>query len=192
MAAGAILILSALALTGRNWLESRKADKAAFDILQELYPRIPDPTGESEYVNPFDEQAVEDANEMTVVEIDGYGYIGCLSLPGLDLQLPVMSEWDYPRLKIAPCRQFGTMKGNDLVIAAHNYSKHFGRLSTLKPGDPVQFTDMDGETVFYQVGTVETIPPTAIDLVQNSEWSLVLYTCTYGGQNRVMVGCMRK
>ncbi len=40
--------------------------------------------------------------EMTVVEIDGYGYVGVLTIPALELELPVMSEWDAARLKIAP------------------------------------------------------------------------------------------
>lgn len=192
MAAGVVLILSALFLTCCNWLEDHRAGKTSVNILQDLYSVIPEQgmAGPGEHINPFDEQAVEEACEMTVTEIDGYGYIGCLSVPALELELPVMSEWDYPRLKIAPCRQFGTTKGRDLVIAGHNYSKHFGRLSSLKLGDEVWFTDMDGGVTGYQVGTVNVISPQATEEVKNSEWDLVLYTCSYGGQSRVMVGCV--
>ena len=62
--------------------------------------------------------------EMTVVEIDGYGYVGVLTIPTLELELPVMSEWDAARLKIAPCRYSGSTKTRDLVIAGHNYTTH--------------------------------------------------------------------
>ena len=109
----------------------------------------------------------------------------------LELELPVISEWDYDRLKIAPCRQYGSTKTDDLVIAAHNYASHFGRLAQLRTGDLLTFTDMDAETILYGVVTVDVLEPTAVDTVKDSEFDLVLYTCTYGGENRVAVFCDR-
>ena len=53
------------------------------------------------------------------------------------------------------------------------------------------FTDMDGNEVSYLVEKSATIDPKAVDTVQNSEYDLVLYTCTYGGANRVAVFCNR-
>ena len=129
--------------------------------------------------------------ELTVVEIDGYDYIGYLSIPALELTLPVMSEWDYERLKIAPCRQFGSPQTDDLVIAAHNYKTHFAYLSSLSPGDSVTFTDMDGTVNTYTVDKLETLTPTSVDAVQNSGYDLVLYTCTYGVDTRIAVFCTR-
>ena len=55
-----------------------------------------------------------------------------------------MSDWDYGRLKMAPCRQFGSAATDDLVIAGHNYINHFGSLGMLKAGDSVTFTGTDG------------------------------------------------
>ena len=46
--------------------------------------------------------------EMPVEEIEGNGYIGLLEIPALGLSLPVMSEWSYPNLKLAPCRYSGS------------------------------------------------------------------------------------
>ena len=43
---------------------------------------------------------------MPTVTIDGYDYIGYVEAPVLGLKLPVMAEWDYDRLKIAPCRRW--------------------------------------------------------------------------------------
>ena len=137
------------------------------------------------------ETVPEESAEMKVVEIDGYGYIGYLEVPDLSLQLPVMAECDYKRLKIAPCRQFCAVGTNDLVIAAHNYDRHFGRLKTLQGGESVTFTDMDGIVTSYEVEKVETLKPTAVDEVQNSDYDLVLYTCTLGGKTRVTVLCNR-
>lgn len=100
---------------------------------------------------------------MTEVEIDGYGYIGYLSLPTLNLELPVMAEWDYDRLAIAPCRYVGSTKSDDLVIAAHNFAQHFGKLSSLSPGDLVYFVDMDGVLSAYEVVELDVLAPTAIE-----------------------------
>ena len=127
--------------------------------------------------------------EMTVVDIDGYGYIGYLSLPTLGLDLPVMADCDEYRLKLAPCRYFGSIKTNNLVIAAHNYTRHFGRLSRLGIGDEVLFTDMDGTTTCYQVAEIEILQPTAIESMTAGEYALTLFTCTYGGQSRITVRC---
>ena len=139
------------------------------------------------HVDAFDEAA----KEMTVVEIGGYDYIGYLSVPVLELELPVMSEWDYQRLRRAPCRQFGSTKTDDLVIAAHNYSAHFGRFSQLRPDDLLTFTDMDDEVILYAVVAIDMLEPTAVDAVKNSDFDLVLYTCTYGGEKRIAVFCNR-
>jgi len=191
---GAALILAALLLLLHNMAEDELAGKTAVNKLSELQVEIsereerPEPTI---HVNPYEEDEVEESKEMTVTEIDGYGYIGYLSIPVLELELPVMSEWSYPQLKIAPCRQFGSTKSDDLVIAGHNYRTHFGHFSSLRVDDLVQFTDMDGIVSYYVVGEVNTISPNSTDEVEHSEWALVLYTCTPGGKSRVMVGCQR-
>lgn len=137
---------------------------------------------EEEPIDPFDE-------EMKIKEINGYGYIGYLSIPALELDLPVMSEWDYGRLKISPCRYYGSTKTDNLVIAAHNYRFHFGYLGHLKPGDTVVFTDMESETLRYTVTSVEQLMPTDVDKVKDTGDDLILYTCTYGGAKRITVRC---
>ena len=80
---------------------------------------------------------------------------------------------------------------DDLVIAAHNYRNHFGRLKELAVGDSVTFTDMEGIVNTYRVEKVETLQPTEVAAVQNSGHDLVLYTCTKGGKTRVTVFCDR-
>ena len=111
--------------------------------------------------------------------------------PAIGIDLPVMSEWSYPRLKIAPCRQFGSSRTDDLVIAAHNYESHFGKLTSLTAGDSVTFTDMDGIVNEYVVNKVEVLDPHSVEEVEHSGYALVLYTCTYGGKTRVTVFCDR-
>lgn len=131
----------------------------------------------------------ETPREMTVSNINGYGYIGFLTIPSLSLELPIMQDWSYDRLRISPCRYVGNLFADDLVIMAHNYASHFGKLKDLHTGDAIIFTDMDGNSHSYCVATIETLAPTAIEEMVSSDYPLTLFTCTYGGKSRVTVRC---
>ncbi|WP_373216772.1 sortase [Ruminococcus sp. 5_1_39BFAA] len=187
MVMGTVLVLAALSLYVGNQREAEQAERAVDEIMPQLHELLEIPALEiptSGIPNPFDPA-------MTEVEIDGYYYIGYLSVPSLGLELPVMSEWDYTRLKIAPCRYAGSTKTDDLVIAAHNYARHFGTLTQLSVGDTVLFTDMDNVVSRYEVAELETLEPTAIESMTAGEYDLTLFTCTYGGKSRVTVRCDR-
>lgn len=189
LTAGAVLILSALSLFIYNRNEDSQAGQNAEALLSDVQSHIAASTASAAPEDTLPAETLPP--EMPVLEIDGYGYVGYLSIPDLELELPVMAEWDYERLKLAPCRQHGSSRTDDLVIAAHNYSTHFGRLSTLEQGAVVEFTDMDGVKNTYTVDKTEILAPTDVDAVLNSRHDLVLYTCTPGGQTRVGTFCTR-
>ena len=104
MAAGAVLIISALLLFVHNRQEDAQAGQEAESLLESVEAvieaqavRKPSPSpGVSPPPAPVDPT-------MPTVTIDGYDYIGYVEVPVLGLKLPVMAEWDYDRLKIAPC-----------------------------------------------------------------------------------------
>lgn len=182
MTLGILFIGFAMGLLIYNNYESRKAQESSAVLVESIRLSIAENELTEEITDPFDE-------EMVIKEIDGYGYIGYLSIPALQLDLPVMSEWDYGRLKISPCRYYGSTKTDNLVIAAHNYRFHFGYLGHLKPGDTVVFTDMESEKHIYHVTSVEQLMPDDVDKVKDSGDDLILYTCTYGGAKRITVRC---
>ena len=193
---GVVLILSALLLFLYNGLENRRAGQQAESLMDDIQSAMTEKidiiTKQTEFEIEIMEPEEILSDEMPVVMIDGYDYIGFLSIPELELELPVMAEWDYDRLKIAPCRHFGSSRTDDLVIAAHNYQSHFGSLSKLKSGAEIIFTDMDGiENRYTLVRDPETFAPDSVDAVQNSGYDLVLYTCTPGGATRVVAFCDR-
>lgn len=187
MALGTVLVLAALSL----FLWNRWEDARAGVVIEEIQPAV------EEYIETADgeenagETSGNDSLEMAVAEIDGYEYIGYISIPALGLDLPVMSSWSYEQLKIAPCRYYGSTKTGNLVIAAHNYSRHFGNIKDLSQGDAVSFTDMEGTVTRYEVEEIDTLSPTAVEEMTDSGYALTLFTCTYGGQSRVTVRCSR-
>lgn len=61
----------------------------------------------------------------------------------------------------------------------------------LKAGDSVTFTGTDGAVNTYVVSETATISPTETEKVTESGYPLVLYTCTYGRQSRIVIYCSR-
>lgn len=199
---GTVLIVAALFLFLWNQQEARQAGEsvdAALPVIKEQISHQQAPTEPEDDATTAPETAPTEPplidqltrTEMTVVDIDGYGYIGYLAIPKLALELPVMSDWSYPQLKKSPCRYSGSTWTDDLTILAHNYARHFGKLSSLSIGDSVFFTDMDGNVTEYAVAAVDVLDPYAVEDVTVSGFDLVLFTCTYGGKNRVAVFCDR-
>lgn len=186
---GVVLLLAALGLYGYNRWEDAQAGAEAQTVVQDLQEKVVEQTQSAASAPAIDTSSLDP--ELPVVELDGYEYVGTVSIPAIGIDLPVMSEWSYPRLKIAPCRQFGSSRTDDLVIAAHNYESHFGKLASLTAGDSVTFTDMDGIVNEYVVNKVEVLDPHSVEEVEHSGYALVLYTCTYGGKTRVTVFCDR-
>ena len=190
IALGICCLLAAIGLIAHNHLEAQSAQTASESLLQDVRETMED-TG-SEEPAAQDAPAEITANipqEMPTAQVDGYDCIGVLSIPVLGLDLPVLTDWSYAKLKIAPCLYFGSYFDADFVIAAHNYASHFGRLSELQEGDLILFTDISGTVHCYEVALLETLPPNATEEMITSGFALSLYTCTPGGGSRVTVRC---
>lgn len=189
---GLLLIAAALGLTVYNLYENVRAMESASQVVEQLAQITPETKPQiSEEETVPEETARETPGEMPFKIVNGEQYIGTIKLPKYQLALPVISQWSYPRLKIAPCRYEGSIYTDDLIISAHNYLSHFGRLVELEPGDEVLFTDVDGNTVEYVVVMQETLEETDISKMSAGDWDLTLFTCTVGGTYRVTVRCDR-
>ena len=206
---GMLMLLVAAILTSLNFIEDGQAGEAAGNALEQLLlaeRNARDAARRASSETSSDEPAANSGGltldpvylndntstpegEMPVIEIDGYDYIGVLQIPSLDLTLPVISDWSYPALQIAPCRYEGSAYGGGMVIAGHNFDSHFGNLSRLEPGDEIRFVDLSGHTFTYAVAETEVLDATAIDQMVNGGWDLTLFTCTLSGETRFTVRC---
>lgn len=184
MAIGGLFLVSALFLMAFNRMEETRADHLATEtvqvLTQQIIPDLPDQT-----------DTETTAEQIQLVSVEGEDYIGVLDIPALGLSLPVMDNWSDPKLKKAPCRYSGSFLTDDMIIAGHNYKRHFGPLNQLRQGDLITFTDVDGFVYHYQVVAVETLEGTDIEGMKSGNWDLTLFTCTYGGRSRVTVRCER-
>jgi sortase A len=189
MAAGGLLVLSALSLFLYNDMEDRRADASATRIAGALEERIE--AGEASPAEASETDAADGSGGGETISIDGETYIGLLRIPALSLALPVMREWSYDKLKIAPCRYSGSIADDTMVIAAHNYRRHFGSIRLLPYGSEVRFTDAAGSTSVYAVAELETLEAHDIEGMSASGYDLTLFTCTYNGAARLAVRCDR-
>ncbi|MBQ6832703.1 MAG: sortase [Oscillospiraceae bacterium] len=181
-----VFLAGALTLFLWNQDQANEAERASMAVIPLLKEAIAQ--GEEEPGTPT-EPILQEKTQMTEVEIDGYHYIGYVSIPAHTLELPVMSQWDHTRLEIAPCRFSGTTMEENLVVIGHSYRRHFAALNQLRVGDEVRFTDMDGVTTLYQVEAVDVVLPSAVEEVTAGFFDLALVTCTYSGGTRVVVYC---
>ena len=196
---GLLLLAAALLLVGYNLVDEYRAGQTANHVLEALQQQMPEPI--SDDLRTTENSILEQTElpdyilnpdmEMPTQEMEGNDYIGVLEISSLELSLPVMNEWSYPRLKLAPCRYSGSAYTGNLVIAAHNYRTHFGPIKNLTVGAQVTFTDVKGRRFSYEVSAVETIEATSVEDAVSNAWDLTLITCTPGGQARVAVRCLR-
>lgn len=196
---GLILLAAALILAVWNIQMDNQAGESAQQVLEKLaVPAVEDslleenPTEDQEPTEPearIPDHVLDPDMNMPVKTVDGQDYVGVITLHELGLELPVMGDWDYTKLKKAPCLYSGSAYRDDLVIMAHNYRSQFGRIRRLKAGNRITFTDMDGNVFCYLVDAVEVLSPYEVEAVTSGEWDLTLFTCTLGGQNRVVVRC---
>lgn len=196
---GLVLILSALLLAGYNLADAGRAGEtasrtaevlvsAAEEHRAEFSPDKEVPADPGEILIP--DHVLDPERQLPVVSLDGRDYVGIIEIPAIGLELPVIAEWSYGGLKEAPCRYSGSPYTGGFVIAGHNYTAHLGRISELRQGDEVLFTDMDGSVFSYTVSARETLPPRAVEEMTAPEWDLSLFTCTLAGTARVTVRCL--
>ena len=180
MLTGAVVLILALFLFVHNEIEAKKAAGSTAQLMTQI----------AEEAGSVQDDGIYDL-EMPQLIIDEKACVGYVTIPALGLELPVFSEWNYSNLKLAPCRYSGAVKTDDLVIAAHNYKSHFGRISRLLPGDEVRFTGVDGKQTLYYVAGMEVLQPEDIEKMTKSDYDLTMFTCTYGGQERITVRCIK-
>lgn len=179
---GCFMLLSAGALFFFNEVSSYRAAEESMKILSGL---------ESDMLSDTAGMADEDDGTMATRLVDGINIVGVISVPSVGIEVPVAADWSYANLKKSACRYSGTAKGGRLIILAHNYSRHFGNLKNVEKNAEVQFMDVNGNLYTYMITDIEILGKYELDRLTASESDLTLFTCTYGGQKRIVVRCMK-
>lgn len=207
MILGAVLIGAALSLFMYNEWDSARAEECAEQVLEQMQKQTEDDAAEEETENENlggeETERTEQENTLAdtddfgekMISIDGNEYIGWISIPSISLELPVMAQWSEEGLKTAPGRYAGSLAEDNLVIAGHNYRRHFSPIKWLEPGTEVSFTDAEERVRYYEIEETEELLPYQVDAMitktETDTWDLTLFTCTTSGQARCAVRCKR-
>lgn len=189
---GVLCIAVAVTLTGYNIYTDAMAGEHSKQALEVIIDETKNNQQKTEDQCVTPDYLINPKMDMPKIEVNNNYYIGYLEIPALNLKLPVINELTYDNLNIAPCRYKGSAYLDNMVIAAHNFQSHFGNISQLSLGDEVIFTDIDGNTFFYEVSDFETLRGTQVEDMVNSDSELTLFTCNYDGSARVTVRCYKK
>lgn len=196
MVTGLLLIAAALFLTLFNIYDSKRAGQEAEQVVGQIIGKIEQAQQEKQEqseagVDVTPDYELDSAIEMPSVKVGEFRYIGLLEIPALNRQLPIMAECTDRGLRKAPCCYTGSVYEDSMVISGHNYLSHFAGLRGLPLGSEVYFTDMEGNIFQYTIEWIEVLQPDQVEEMTSGDWDLTLFTCTYGGQTRHAIRCLR-
>ena len=89
---GVCCLISSLGLIAYNRWEENNAQNASKNILQDVQEDIQDNTREESNRDESEEISVNLPKEMLITQVDGYDCIGVLSIPVLEIELPVLTK----------------------------------------------------------------------------------------------------
>lgn len=170
-----ILSLAATLLAGYDQYRELSAISLSKDII-DIWDEMP-------------VQVPEDSDGNVVKVKDNKNYYGVLNIPKLNITLPVQETWSDYSASLTPCRYTGSLSGDNLIIAGHNFSSHFGKLHSLSQGDTVEFTDALGVKEVFVVSSKEKLNGYDVEGMKDGDWDLTLFTCDYTGLNRITIRC---
>lgn len=182
---GVFLLIAALGLAIYNMCDEVRAGKTVQNTLAVLQEQIPTTAPDEPTEPAFPQYVLTPEMEMPTVGVDENGYIGILTIPSQGLELPILAEWSDKGLKVAPARFSGSAYTGDIIIAGHNYGSHFGRIPDMALGDTAYFTDIDGNRFTYEMIDWVILEPNDVEMLKAGEWDLTLFTCTWGGAQRI-------
>ena len=160
-----------------------------------------------EYQNQVTEEPVSNTSQTSSTQIksytakDGkqYNYIGRIVIQKIGVDYAILDHWSDELLRVSICKFHGANPNEvgNLCLVGHNWrnKRFFSKVPTLEIGDIVQITDLNENTIDYEVYDIHTVEPNNTDDTTqktNGRKEVTLITCTDDSQQRVIVKCKEK
>lgn len=100
------------------------------------------------YENNQSDYLASRASSEAIYQANSFGFsiIGIIEINAIGIHYPIINEFNYDLLKIAPCKFLGPNPNEvgNLCIAGHNYNNYqfFSRLKKLNVGDIIYIYDL--------------------------------------------------
>ena len=146
-----------------------------------------------------------DIQKNQKVEMQGYEVIGIVNIPKINLEYPILNiETSNPEetkepMKISIVKYWGGNVNDygNLSIAGHNNydGTMFGKTKQLETGDIVKLTDLNKNTINYEIYDKFVTDPNDVSILATNDKNIrevTLITCTDDSKHRVVVRCREK
>ena len=141
-----------------------------------------------------------DSTQKQELTLNGYKVIGIIKIPAIDLEYPIL-EMDVSNpeeakepMRLAIIKYWGgDVNGyGNLSLAGHNNynGTMFGKTKNLKIGDIVELTDLNNQTVQYQIYDIFKTDPNDVTILETKDETIrevTLITCTNGNRERLIL-----
>ena len=138
-------------------------------------------------------------NEEVISEYKGYPVIAKLEIPKIELETYVISEYSEKALGVSVTKFYGGNPNEvgNFCIAGHNYitKNMFHDIKKLSNKDEIILTDLEGNSIEYEVYLIETVEPTETKCLSqktNGRVELTLITCTTDSSKRIIVKAVER
>lgn len=152
-----------------------------------------------EVVAQIENTNVDENGKIEIPQIQGYEVEGIIEIPKIDIKYPIINETSDAAMKVSITKFWGN-KINEIgnyTMAGHNNKDGtmFGKTKYLEIGDIIKMTDLNINTVEYEVFKIYTIDPddvTCVESVDSKTREITLITCTNGHKNRLVTKAREK
>lgn len=141
-----------------------------------------------------------ESTEKQEITLEGYKVIGLIKIPVIDLEYPIL-EMDISNpeeakepMKLAIIKYWGgaVNEYGNLSIAGHNNynGTMFGKTKNLKIGDRVELTDLNNQTLIYEIYNIFKTDPNDVTILETKDETIrevTLITCTNGNRERLIL-----
>jgi len=143
--------------------------------------------------------SVDDTQKQNL-ELNGYKIIGLIKIPAIGLEYPIL-EMDVSNpeeakepMRLAIIKYWGgDVNGyGNLSLAGHNNynGTMFGKTKNLKIGDVVELTDLNNQTIQYQIYDIFKTDPNDVTILETKDETIrevTLITCANGNRERLIL-----
>ena len=186
---GVLLLVAAVSIYGYYEWTNAQATRQATELLQGLTQKPDKSSPPTKAQNTTDIAAQHTAfdTEPSTDTTISFDDTGILTMPSIDITLPVLPECNDSNLKRSVCLYDKPTDGQ-WIIAGHSYDGHFGKIPQLRPGDTVTW-EIGGYVRDLQVQETVEIRSDDFETLYDGTWTLTLFTCNYNGNRRILVRC---
>ena len=178
---GLVLVLASCVLLIGSELMALHNRSAVEKLTAQLRARLPDVTegDPGNYSDP----------EMPVLQLDGQDFSALIQVPAFGVSLPVGSSWDAGRISQYPCRFWGSVYDNSLIVGGSSREGQFDFCGRLDLGYKILVTDMTGARFSYEVIRIDRRSHADPETLGEADCDLILFARDSGTLDYIIVRC---